>query len=165
MSGQGKTYHVLVFFLLFLIAGSLTVYGQRTTRKGLRPLEREQRASSQEVGDTLEGEVARMLLVTGFDKPLRSAYESMFVTNRLESQVSGVVFSVEYYDMRGRKLHSRQLTVNVDIPPGETRQLTFRTWDRQQSFYYHRSSKPRRADATPFDVVVRIEKVIIPLMK
>lgn len=84
----------------------------------------------------------------------------MFVTNHTGRQIDGVTFTIDYFDLSGRKLHSRTLTVRTTIPAGETRQVSFRTWDRQQSFYYRLSSKPRRADGTPFEVAVKIRSAI-----
>ncbi|MBD5422668.1 MAG: hypothetical protein HDR49_06550 [Bacteroides sp.] len=150
----------IVMLLALLIAQALTpaVFGQRTTRRGLGSAKG---ISQQIAADTISLDAdSSMLTVAGFDKPLRSGVETMFVTNHTGRQIDGVTFTIDYFDLSGRKLHSRTLTVRATIPAGETRQVSFRTWDRQQSFYYRLSSKPRRADGTPFEVAVKIRSAI-----
>ena len=102
-----------------------------------------------------------MVILSGYDKPLRSSRESIFVTNRSRRAVSAITLRIVYSDPKDRQLHSRDITVTTHIPPGETRQLTFPSWDRQHAFYYHLTGKPRTADGSPYTVRATPLSIII----
>lgn len=147
--------NLILLIVLFLSAAATA---QRTTRKGLRVTKTESVnsydtvsvASKQTDGDTPK------ITLAGYDKPLRSNRETMFVTNLTNNTVKGLRLELNYYDMHGKKLHSRQCDIDCDIPAGETRQISLRSWDTQHSFVYRLSTRPRQADATPYDVVCNI---------
>lgn len=150
------------FLLLLAVLMAATVLNaQHTTRKRLR--ENPEKVCGQKaVVDTLVDISSEELRLAGFDKPLRSNVETLFVTNNLACRVIGLNLTIDYVDTSGRMLHSRQVAVVTDIPPGHTRQVSFPTWDRQQSFYYWRSRKPERADGTPFDVAINLDCALTP---
>ncbi|MDE7421376.1 MAG: hypothetical protein K2N35_14350 [Muribaculaceae bacterium] len=89
----------------------------------------------------------------GFDKTVTSNLESFFISNALDSEISGMEIQLTYFDMKGRQLHKRTATLNVKVPPHETLRTDIKTWDTQKSFYYHKSAKPKR-QATPFSVKI-----------
>ncbi|MDE6135836.1 MAG: FxLYD domain-containing protein [Muribaculaceae bacterium] len=152
-------------FILFTLLPLLSLLAaQNTTRHRLRPAPAtpaESSASSNEAAtDTIVSPKAHLLELNGFDKPLRSRRETFFVTNNTPAKVTAVAFTMTYYDQSGRMLHSVPARVNIDIPAGETRQASIKSWDSQQAFYYIRSAVPARtAQATPFDVSIRIDTV------
>lgn len=112
--------------------------------------------------DTIAGVLAdRTVTISGYDKPLRASRESMFMTSNDSSAIMSLSFSIGYYDMQGRMIHKARHRLNVDIPPFETRQLTFPSWDRQQSFYYRRSTPPKRVSATPYEVKISVDTLFI----
>lgn len=90
--------------------------------------------------------------LSGFDKPLRSPYETLFVTNGTALRLTEIEIDCDYTDTSGRQLHHRRVRLKCMIPPGHTRQVSFRSWDRQQSFHYRLSARPKRVAATAFDV-------------
>ncbi len=96
----------------------------------------------------------------GFDKPLQSLYESVFARNLTDSTICCVYLTIEYIDRKERQLHKRQCRVKTLIPPGETRLLRFPSWDRQNSFYYEKSRRPR-VEATRFNDICNIDSVEI----
>lgn len=102
-----------------------------------------------------------MVILSGYDKPLRSSRESIFVTNRSRRAISAITLRIVYSDTKERQLHSRDITIATHIPPGETRQLTFSSWDRQHAFYFHLTGKPRTADGSPYTVRVTPLSVVI----
>lgn len=95
-------------------------------------------------------------VLAGFDKPLTSLMETVFVTNRTGRDVATFYLTIEYFDRAGRQLHSRSLRADAAVPAGATRILKFPSWDRQKSFYYIQSRKPRTL-ATPFSVTCRVD--------
>lgn len=135
----------------------------RTTRRHLRAKVEMADSVPHAVADTIVSPAVTHVVVSGYDKALRSRKESFFVTNRLD--VAGTIVKVDltigYYDMKGRELTSRRASVDCDIPPGSTRNMTIPAWDTQQSFYYHRSQRPRRAVATPYNVKFTIDRVVV----
>ena len=152
---------LMILMLLMLVGLPLMSQRVRTTRRQLH-------RSVAETADTLQALQRPDIIVppdsgvvlSGFDKPVSSMYETMFATNRLDRRIDCVYLSLEYFDSAGRQLHSRRCCVRAVIPAGETRQLSFRTWDRQGSFYYHRSRRPR-VSAAPFSVKCRVDSVLL----
>lgn len=102
------------------------------------------------------------VVVKGYDKPRRSTRETMFVTNATDRRIHAVALTLDYTDMDGRQLHRRHLRHNIDIPPGETRQLNVRTWDVQNAFYYYRTAAGRgRSAATPYRVTCHVDTLYL----
>lgn len=97
----------------------------------------------------------------GYDKPLRSTRETLFVSNCSASRtVAAVIFTIDYTDTSGRQLHRRRVVQRTEIPPGETRKLDFPSWDRQQTFRYLFSPKTR-ASSIPYDVKVHADTLLL----
>ena len=103
------------------------------------------------------------VIVSGFEKPLRSMRESMFVSNATSRDINSIDLTIDYLDMKGRGLHQATHSVDIEIPAGETRRIEVRAFDRSSLFYYHLSPVPPRAKhATPFNVKVTIKYVTHP---
>ncbi len=112
--------------------------------------------------DTIRGARCDSLLVSGFDKPLRAVRESMFVTNPTTVAVVGLGIEITYLDSRRRMLHKAVHEITCEIPPGETRRIEVRSFDRSGLFHYRLSPVPRGAvQATPFDVSVMVDYILI----
>lgn len=132
----------------------------RTTRTNLRKAADVSAPATQPVPDTVVAPADHTVDVNGYDKPLRSRRETFFVTNNDTRAVQALAFTIEYLDESGRQLHSASHHVEVDIPAAETRQVSVRSWDTQQSFYYRRSTAPARVEqATPYDVKIAVDTI------
>ncbi len=106
------------------------------------------------------------VVVSGFEKPLRSTRETMFVTNNTGRPLTALTLSIEYLDMRGRQLHRAVHTVAEAIPPGETRRVSVDSFDHDGLFYYHLTgSNARSGHPTPFDVRVTVASIVCPSLK
>lgn len=141
---------VIVTSLMVLAVTSVAAPDTRTTRKNLVKAEQDVTAVTEST--TLSPD---SITIADYDKPLRSNYETIFVTNRHQRKLVQITINIDYIDMNGSQLHSRSVTVECDIPPGTTRQLQMRAWDRQKAFYHHTTrSKPRSPHARPYKVVV-----------
>ena len=141
---------VIVTSLMVLAVTSVAAPDTRTTRKKLGQAEQDVTAVTEST--TLSPD---SITIADYDKPLRSNYETIFVTNRHQRKLVQITINIDYIDMNGSQLHSRSVTVECDIPPGTTRQLQMRAWDRQKAFYHHTTrSKPRSPHARPYKVVV-----------
>lgn len=81
--------------------------------------------------------------LSGYDKPVRTDRETIHVTNNTGRNILELTFDITYYDMQGRMLHNTTVTVSCDIAAGDTQMLTWPTWDRQYSFCYEQSRRPR----------------------
>ena len=95
------------------------------------------------------------------DKPLNSRTESLFITNRLDRELTEVTLRLSYSDAKGRMLHEATRKLRVIIPSGATRRVEFPSWDRQQTFYYLHGRKPRTANVSPFDVACKVESAVV----
>lgn len=96
----------------------------------------------------------------GFDKTITSTQESFFISNGLDKAIKSLEILITYSDMKGRQLHKRTVSLDCDIPSGETKRTDIKSWDTQKSFYYHKSLKPKR-QSTPFDVHLDIISVTL----
>ena len=96
----------------------------------------------------------------GFDKTVTSNLESFFISNGLDNKIAAMELTITYLDMKGRQLHKRNVKIECEIPPHETIRTDIRSWDTQKSFYYHQSVKPRR-QATPFEVKIDLQSIIL----
>lgn len=98
----------------------------------------------------------RLISLAGYDKPLTASRETIHATNHFkDSTISSVSLLIVYLDYQNRELHRRQVDLNIDLPAGQTQLISFPTWDLQRSFYYQKSTRPRRA-AAPYDVKISL---------
>ncbi len=96
----------------------------------------------------------------GYDKALTSAKESFHTINETPYDIMGMTLRIVYKDMKGRMLHSREVTIEKKIPHDETRKIDIPSWDSQKSFYYYMSNKPKRV-AAPYKVTITPLSLII----
>lgn len=137
---------------------------ERTTRKGLKiktSITSPKKPTTTIDRDTIFINGKNAVKLSGYDKPLRSRTETLFATNQTTDTIRAITLRITYLDMHRRQLHSAQHTVAVTIPPQSTRQISFRSWDKQLSFYYILSAKPRSGTATPYDVKCTPINIII----
>ncbi len=107
------------------------------------------------VGDTCT--FSDKIILSGYKKTLNDAYESFFVDNKTPFRLSKLTVKFYYINAEtGQKIHEETYDVPCDIPSGEMRQLTVRSFDRQHSFYYVDSRQPRRP-ATPYRIKYEIK--------
>ena len=110
--------------------------------------------------DTLCSPPNDSIVITGFEKTLRSARESMYVSNRTSQTITGLALDISYYDISDRMLHKSAQEIDVEVPAGETRLIDIQSFDRQGLYYYYLSPLPKRASrATPFKVGIEIKYI------
>lgn len=97
---------------------------------------------------------------SGYDKEINSSHESFILVNPSEEVITGFEVTIDYLDLKGRMLHSRDLKEACEVPPGESRRIDVRSWDRQHAYYYYLGNEPRKV-ATPFMVKFRIKSLWI----
>ena len=100
----------------------------------------------------------------GFNKRVSDNYETFFVQNNSPFPISGITVSLRYTDTGGTLLHERTLHIPCDLQPGQSRQVSVNSFDRQHLFYYYLSGKPRKS-ATPFQVSARLMGYDIPIRR
>lgn len=112
-----------------------------------------------EANDSLSGSNGEYELLlngitfSGYDKEVNSSKESFLVSNKSEVPVTGFEIRIDYLDMKGRMLHSREVKKSCLIPPGETRKVDIPAWETQHTYYYYLGNEPKRV-ATPFQVAI-----------
>ncbi|MDE7153590.1 MAG: hypothetical protein K2O00_03985 [Muribaculaceae bacterium] len=148
----------LLTALLLPLLLQATAVAQRTTRTRLRP----RHQIEVQVADTPIYIVPapETCPITGFDKPLNSLRETFHLTNNTPATVTELFLTLNYTDTSGRQLHRLSRHITHTIEPGETVLLSIPSFDRQKSFYYRLSRKPR-VQSTPFDVTIQIDSVRI----
>lgn len=110
------------------------------------------------VADTLIGreDVGRVVGLADYQKVLASRIETLFITNNSAvDTIREVVVEIDYRTPQGRQLNRREVVLTSAVPPGQTRTVSFSSWDRQQMYYY-KSTPPSRPTqrARAFDVTV-----------
>jgi len=143
------------------------LHAQDTTRRGLRAKKADKElaaapAVTASFTDTIVMPKAHTLDISGYDKPLRSRRETFFASNNADASVEAISFTVTYFDRSNRQLHKRAERIDISIPAGETRQVSFKSWDTQLAFYYINSPVPARAQqATPYEVKISIDTLFV----
>lgn len=153
---------ILLTAAAILLLGAIPAEGRRLTRRLPTPkpdktaLSDSGRIVVSIEGDSIAATRLDSLSAKGYDKPVDASAESIFITNGCCSGLLHVTLRITYSDMKGNLLHRRDVDIDCDVPPGETRKLDFPTWDRQRSFYYHGSRAPKRRQATPYRIKAEI---------
>lgn len=165
-------YNPIIHIIPFLLLTSATYATVKTTRTDLVP--KAEGIKTENIAIVNDSSIARTcgenlfninaFSVKGFDKPVSELREIFFVTNNTTLHISRLQFKLRYTDINGNMLHERTELIDCDIPKGATRQLTIQSFDRQRSFYYYLSKKPKK-QATPFKValqLLRYDVIIVP---
>ena len=161
---------ILLFIVAILVALSVSARKQRTGPSRLTPVsepveEQVLTDTSLVIFDTIIAPSKSHLRFSGYDKPNRATRETFFVTNNLPDSATVTEIEVEftYMDMQNRMLHRQSHTIGCEIPPGQTRKLSVRSWDTNNAFHYYRSEPPKRRQSTRYKVSSRvISALIIP---
>ena len=153
----------LLTSLAIVLCTSADVMAEKTSRGKLKPVRSlvEPDKTDSVSCDTIFSPSDASVLLSGYDKPLHSSVESIFVSNRLDKEVSEITLRIVYTDTQGRQLHEVTRSLPASVPPGETRRLQFSSWDRQNTFYYVGGRKPRTANVSPYDVKCFVNKVVV----
>lgn len=154
---------IVMIFLIFAAAVDAGARKRRTTRGDIN-----RRSVPARTVDALpdtfiipaEGEIR----IYGYDKPLRSRRESMFISNLTGHDISSMTVTTEYYDSSDRLFHQMTRRVAADIPAGATRRVEYPSWDTQQSFYYT-GSKRSRSSGTPYNVRQSVDTIFVNMCK
>ena len=152
-----RKYRLLRMLLACVIAAAacVSVPAQRRTslNRKLKPVPAAPAPTDAAYASRLDSVAATadMVRFSGYEKTLRSTRETLFVSNLCESEIEGMVFTITYLDSSGRQLHEVRRVIHTSVPPGETRRIDFPSWDRQLTFYYSGSPRPR-VPAIPYDI-------------
>lgn len=161
-----KTITHTALLTVILVAASATaadISAQNTRRRVRAAVEYDKPESVADVAlDTIVSPTAQQIEVSGYDKPLRSRRETLFATNSTTTDICGVALTITYYDSSQRMLHRTTHHLDTQIPPQQTRQLSFPSWDRQFSFYYSHSAEPKRTpSAQPYDISITLDTIFV----
>lgn len=162
--------HLLIILLASLLLtapeshAEKTLRGKLRTKTGLNTGQQQMKPQMDTivVFDTIRPSSQSDIRLSGYDKPLNSRKESLFVDNRLPHEITALEIRLTYSDMTGRMLHETVREIRADIPAGTTRRIEFPSWDRQNSFYYHKGRKPRVDNVTPYKVSCTVISYITP---
>lgn len=150
---------IILLGLVFLAVAATKVEakGQRR-QKTTRPRLERIATTPEAMSDSATRALLDSISFAGYDKPLRSTRETMFVTNSSARRLTRLWFTIKYSDMSNRELHSADIELGVDIPPGATRQISFPSWDKQLAFVFHRSARSSRSRGTPYTIALTLRR-------
>ena len=153
--------HSICIAVLLLIA-SITCIAQRTTRRHLLTGPLATDSVSAIKLDTVASP-GRLLTISGYEKPLRSTRETLHITNNdTVRTLRSVSIDIIYTDIDGTQIHRRTVDLSLEIPPGETKMIAFKSWDVQNRFFYSGGPKPRIA-AYPYTIrITPLSAVYLP---
>lgn len=164
MRGWGVKISVRVLAVAVLVAMVFAAQDgfarKRSTKRGNVSLRSTHNQDGVVVADSIIVPDSMQVGCFGYDKPLRSSRECFFVSNNTGFDITCVFFTAQYIDTKGRQFHEVSNDRRVDIPDGETRQITFPSWDKQQSFYYVGSTRSR-ASGTPYNIRISIDSISV----
>lgn len=145
----------VVFILAVWLCCGNAFCDTRTTRGKLKAV-KEKTESIAWNADTASVLSSDSIMVAGYDKALRSNKESFRVINRYVKAVVSLEVDIVYRDAKsGNMLHARKVFLNCNIPSGETRQLEWSAWDRQNRYYYRDTRViPRSPKAVAYEVSI-----------
>lgn len=149
--------HIIIIILAALSVSATSLHAEKTLRGKLRTKTSAGTGVKPDTTlctsfDTIRVMSQTDLRLSGYDKPLNSRKESLFVSNRLTTDITAIGLRLIYTDMAGRSLHEVTREIRAEIPAEATRRIEFPSWDRQNSFYYHKGRKPRVDNVSPYDV-------------
>ncbi len=145
-----QKYGILLAVVLVLSASiELSARKQRTIRANVngRAATVEQQAMAK--ADSIVIPDSAQVKLYGYDKPLRSRRETVFVSNNTDYDIQSLTITTQYVDGKGRQFH--QSTRRIDEYP---------SWDTQQSFYYV-GSKRARVSGTPYNVRQTVDTIFV----
>lgn len=145
---------LLTFIIGLLVIGFNTNLSAKRIKTTINPLQTTNRNIDDYmvINNDETDSLFQQISFYGFDKPLSSTIETFFLQNRSENTIKKVVMEMEYFTIDSLQLHKRMVEIDCDVPPQETRKIDIKSWDKQKSYYFHQSVKPRR-QATPFKVI------------
>lgn len=155
-----KTLLTAIMFVIALTCG-LHASADKTSRGKLRVnssmVDTNSAGSSLSAGfDTIVAPAPGEIMLKGYDKPLNSRKESLFVSNSSCRDITALKIKLVYCDLSGRTLHETEREIRAEIPAGATRRVEFPSWDTQNSFYYHLGRRPRVDNVTPYAVTCTV---------
>lgn len=155
----------IILLLLSIAIGTLEMQARRrqTTRTGINGRTAMVEATAEAVDSFIIPDSSDVQLY-GYDKPLRSRTETVFVANNTAFDIEAVAITTQYLDSKGRQFHQSHRRIAVEIPAGETRKVDYPSWDKQQSFYYVGSKRPRTS-ASPYSVAQSVDTIFIAITK
>lgn len=154
-STQNRMIRLLLIVILLLPISARGDERVSTVRKGLVTRSDIDRLERLVAADTVA--YADRISLSGYDKTLYDRNETFYVSNRTPFRLSRVVVKMVYTNESGEMLHEQTYDIACDIPSGETRQLSVRSFDTQHTHYYYKSRKPRRS-AIPYKVEYTLER-------
>lgn len=159
---------ILVTVITLALSGGLSMTRADNTLRGrLKPIADSVAPAGKAVDvpeisfDTIVAPADSLVRLSGYDKPLRSAFETMLVTNGFDRTLLQLCVTISYSDLTGRQLHERDVELPVVIPPGATRSVKFKSWDLQKSYYYHLGQKPKVDAVTPYTITCTVNSCVL----
>ena len=153
--------------IMTMIAVVCTAAGQNTRRKGVGKTAKVHvpAAVVTPSADTIVGAdtIAAIAHVGDYRKATVSRVESVMLTNLSKTDtIHAMDIDIDYRKIDGQQLNRRSVTLKSVIPPGETRFVSFQSFDRQQLFYYRGTPPARPTErTTPFDVTIIPLRLVI----
>ena len=150
---------LLTISVALLFSGEALARKQRTTRSNVNAGSTPSSQLAQQADSLIIPDSTQVMLY-GYDKPLRSRRETVFVSNNTDFDINALSITTQYIDSKGRQFHESTRRINAEIPAGSTRRLDYPSWDTQQSFYYV-GSKRSRVSGTPYMVRQSVDTIFV----
>lgn len=88
----------------------------------------------------------------GYTKRQNDAKETFVLRNETHNyRISRVVLKLIYKTEAGESFHSREVSLECDLLPGESRMLSIGSFDVSKMYYYYKMP-PKKASGIPFRI-------------
>lgn len=152
----------LAFIIAMLVTG-VVASGQHSGRGRLKvPKAATIEAIKDAVCDTVVVTPSDTLVqITGYEKPREASRETFFVRNLTDRYIDGIELEITYFTTGGEELHRRTIDVAAQLPAGERRMLSIKSWDVNRMFYYHINVPNTSRQATPYRVIIKPKRLYV----
>lgn len=166
MSRPEHRLSLIIPLLIIILSGAGTPVGARKITTKFRPPAGQESDSCSNVktvtrdSTDANSHIISSVTLSGYNKPAASARETLFLTNASDRTLTSIALTISYRTMQGIEIHRRSVAIDCMVPPGQTRLAEYPSWDRQHTFYYYRSERPRKK-ATPYEVAIDIDSLTV----
>lgn len=99
--------------------------------------------------------VVRNITFMGYDKKTGASKETFFVDNGSDTELKSIVIEISYFNAAKKLIHKREVEINQEFPPRETRKVDINSWDSQKSYHYI-NSVPSKNGSAPYTVRFKV---------
>ena len=156
-----------ILLLLTLMPALIAGAKENTKRKNLTPADKGVKQETVAIDSVIVDDALQftegIVTMKGYSKLTGANKESFMLVNHSNLHLSGLEIRFKYTDLDGAIIHERTATVECDLPPFQSRQVSIKSFDEGHRFYYYRSKAQKGAIA--YDLTIKIKSYNIKISR